>query len=65
MKRVRYDRSSLDSTVLAAIRLGSESDLFVYATAGGFGIERSRPVGIGQKYVIVRPDGTYAIERAA
>lgn len=57
MKRVKYDRSSLDSAIEAALRLESLEPLYVFATYHGFTIDHRKPPP-SQRYVTVQPDGT-------
>ncbi len=42
-KRVRFNRGHLPSAVDAAIRLDSDTALFVFSTANGYTIERRQP----------------------
>lgn len=55
MTRVQYNRASLSGTVDAAKRLGEHG--YIYATAYGYTIDKSRPPGT-QHYVEVFADGT-------
>jgi hypothetical protein len=58
--KVTYDRANLDSVIRAALRLKATNDMFVYATAGGYGIYKTPPIGIEQGYYKVHNDGQVA-----
>ncbi len=56
-KTVRYNRGDLGETVRAAIRLQSDDPLYVFATHGGYVINRNPPPFNNQTYVVIHPDG--------
>ena len=58
MTRVRYNRADLNDTINAAIRLNSDRNKYISATAYGYVIENSPPPSI-QRYIIVYPGGKY------
>lgn len=55
--RVRYNRGDLNSTVKAAQKTVGKKPLYIFATAGGYTISKSKPP-ITQGYFLVKPDKT-------
>lgn len=57
VKRVRFNRGSLDSAIMAAKRLKSDRNVYIVPTAGGFSIVHQKPPR-WLKHAVVKPDGT-------
>jgi hypothetical protein len=64
MKRrvIRYHRGHLDSTLAAARKLADTATRYVFATAGGYTIDR-RPPPFGQTHYLVTRHGVQLVER--
>ncbi|KKL27902.1 hypothetical protein LCGC14_2380550 [marine sediment metagenome] len=61
---MKYKRSNIDSTIKAALHNAKETNMsvYVFALAGGYTVQKTPPIGIGQDYFLVEPDG-HVIER--
>lgn len=55
MKRIRYNRADINSTMTAAKKIAETKTCYVYATAYGYTIEYSPPP-FGQGYYKVSDD---------
>jgi hypothetical protein len=53
MKRVKYNKADLESTINAAKKIIQDKSLYVFATANGYTIENQKPP-FNQKYVEVK-----------
>jgi len=56
MKRVKYNKADLESTINAAKKIIQDKPLYVYATGEGYTIGKQIPP-FGMRYYSVNPDG--------
>jgi hypothetical protein len=65
MAKVKYQRGSLDSALMAAWRSikGSDAPVYIFALAGGYRVANEAPVGSQAYYQMQGADGEMAYYR--
>lgn len=52
MRRVKYNRANLESTIKAANKIKADNPVYIFATFEGYTISNTKPP-FGQKYIEV------------